>query len=408
MPLFSLKVKSFLGADTRIQVIKERSPSKFLHLDRNPENETKGSEGFSGDEKDSSSPPALRKGRRTQNRLTNHARATLQRIGGAISALTKPSDSLFLTGTFPGDSFEAQKAIASQASWILHRLKAWIYKCVGANTAYWVWEFQGRGTLHLHYVTVIPDPYLRNYIAFEFRNEWIRLIKGASARSGENLFLGRKGRDFFQEKELLQIYAQECYKSSSAYLSKYISKGKTSKFPPPTRLWGATREARLLVAQNLISLEKCSKSLPAASELAWQLDSYSNVSPEKRRFFRHRFSDGFTILVWDDTLRAALSTEKKALENKDLDLALDRLKEKINSCNAVHSLIAAPPSPALRLRFIRGNCRFEYTNSPRSLQSLEDDLKEIDNLIQLIPYLKYWQVSEIRNLIGAVICILKQ
>jgi len=304
LALFDVKCKSYAGCDTRIQVVQQRSPKKILYLDRDAEFETTDR---ATDRAVATSQSDRGKNKfRLRSGLTTSARQTLQRIGGVVGLACTPRSSVFLTGTFPGSSHSAQTAIASQAHWIVHRLKAWLYKRIGKNIGYYVWEFQKRGTLHLHYVVLVPDEVLRARIISDFRDEWIRLIAGASKRSGENLFLGNKGRDFFTEKEKLQIYAQECYKDCSSYLSKYLAKKSSSNFPAPCRLWGCTREARNLVAKHLISFSLIGKSLAVADDFAHKLDSYSSVSAEKRRYFRHRFSQGFTILLYDDNIRSAL------------------------------------------------------------------------------------------------------
>lgn len=309
MALFDVKCNSYSGSDTRIQVVRQRAPEKFSYLDRDAQFET------TARAADTASNPSQSDRGRGENRLrtglTKFARQTLQRIGGAVGLACSARSACFLTGTFPGGTQTAQSAIASQAPWIVHALKAWLYKRVGKNIGYYVWEFQRRGTLHLHYVVVIEDEDLRASVLSDFRDEWIRLIAGASKRSGVNLFLGNKGRDFFTEKEKLQIYAQECYKDCSSYLSKYLSKKSSSDFPAPCRLWGCTREARNLVAKGLISFSVIGKSLAVADDLAHQLDSYSEAAPEKRRYFRHRFSEGFTILLYDDGIRHVLEDLSK-------------------------------------------------------------------------------------------------
>jgi hypothetical protein len=339
MALYDVKINSYLGSDTRIQVVKCGNPKKESSLDRNSKYETARS---SGTESTDCRESRARKAKRVRRaRLSPNAKKTLQRIGGVVSALYAANESLFLTGTFPGSSFRTQSAIASESSWIVHRLKAWIYKRIGANIAYYVWEFQKRGTLHLHYVVLVPCPIARSQILADFREEWIRLIAGASARSGVNLFQGERGRDYFTEKEKLQIYVQECYKSASSYLSKYLAKGKEKDFPPPTRMWGCTREARHLVAASLISVEYCAKTLQKASDLAHDLDRESGTENDKRRFWHHRFSQGFTILLYNDTFRIDLSRIQESmnrLARTGIFQKAEVLRNELNSSGAIDRL----------------------------------------------------------------------
>lgn len=339
MALFDIKVNSYVGADTRIQVVQVRPPKKETYLDRDSEFETKSLVEENGKASDNSRPERLPRVR--GSRLSTYAKASLQRIGGAVDSKHTPIESVFLTGTFPGDSFDSQGAIAAQSAWIVHRLKAWIYKQIGANIGYHVWEFQKRGTLHLHYVVVVPCPKDRAAIIEGFRDEWIRLIHGASLNSGCDLFVGRNGRNFFYEREKLQIYAQECHKSCAAYLSKYLGKRNYSQFPPPTRMWGCTKEARKIVASSLISVELCSKFLKDAEDFAYQLQSESDTPSDKQRFFRHRFSKGFTILLYNDTFRVHLSKLQDVMAYSSKTSLYQKgavLKAEIISCDAINGL----------------------------------------------------------------------
>lgn len=292
--------------------MKEKNPKKLI-LDRNEKFETKVTELLSGVPDDSAT---SRRGHKTSNnhRLSNNARRILQRIGGAVSSAYDARHSVFLTGTFPGESHKQQSAIAESAAWIVSRLKAWIYKRIGKNIGYYVWEFQKRGTLHLHYVVLVECEYKRTKLIEDFRDEWIKLMVGASERSGCDLFRGRGGRNFRQSLDLLQIYAQECYKSAASYLSKYLGKGGGADFPAPCRMWGATREARHLVALHSISITIPCLPLHKAEDLVYGLEAESDTPSDKRRFWRHRFSDGFTILLYNDTFRMNLS-EMQQLEN---------------------------------------------------------------------------------------------
>lgn len=406
MAQYALKINSYLGSDTRIQVVREKSakPEKYshAHLDRDCENQTT--------EKNESIPPSKKPRNhgapRTQNRLSPHARKILQRIGGAISAYYDASSAAFLTGTFPGSSLDSQRAIAAQAGWIVDRLKSWIHKRIAANIAYWVWEFQKRGTLHLHYVCIVPDRGDRQRLMADFRDEWIRLISGASKRSGENLFIGEKSRDFFTEKEKLQIYAQECYKNCSSYLSKYLSKSKSSEFPAPCRLWGCTRQARFLVARHCISLEIPSIPLHRAEDLAYKFESYSNAPQERRRYFRHRFSQGFTILLYDDLLRKdLLPPEKMEKANDGMISAIARIFWKMEEYECLQAFIGLASSP---LRDFLRRCS---APSGGMINSYSDDeirnnLIEINSLASEIPALKFYERDNLRNLIGAALkCI---
>lgn len=403
MALYEVKCKSFLGADTRIQVVKERSPKK-INLVRDSKFETNEPEDVSAVREASDKSRKARKSR-NNNRLSNNARRILQRIGGAVSAAYSPECSIFLTGTFPGDSSEVQTAIASQAGWIVSRLKAWIYKKIGANVAYYVWEFQKRGTLHLHYVVLMPNKFHREWILREFRTEWIRLLRGASERSECNLFLGRKNRDFEKELHLLRIDAQECYKSAASYLSKYLSKSKGSDCPAPCRMWGATKEARTLVALHCISVSIPSLKLHVAAERASQLDSWSDTEEDKRRFWRHRFSQGFTILLYNDTFRVCLS-EMQEMQNheriKPYQGKAVSLWRYLGDKGMQEPLMKAMSPPGWRA-FARLMMPSERHFQECSIQETKEGLIEARTCISIAGMGNYRTRNEARNRLAAII-----
>jgi len=313
-----------------------------------------------------------------------------------------PRSSCFLTGTFPGGSASAQASIASQAPWIINTLKAWLYKRIGKNVGYYVWEFQKRGTLHLHYVVVIDDEALRASVIADFRDEWIRLIAGASARSGENLFIGNHGRNFFTEQEKLQIYAQECYKDCASYLSKYLAKKSQSDFPAPCRLWGATKEARNLVAKGLISFSVIGKSLPVADALAHRLDSYSDGQPEKRRYFRHRFSQGFTILLYDEGIRRALeelsNVPTPEYHMQQRVFSLYGSLQKLDILGYLKQTASPPMLPDLSL-IISSNWK---AISVEEWSAFFISSIELKSLILLCPFLTRYQKNELRNRLNII------
>lgn len=398
MPLFTLKVNSFIGADTRITLSQERSPRKELFppppLDRNPENETTVPETVSP----LPSPNRHRSGKRTQTRLTRFARQSIQRIGAALASEHPPEEILFLTGTFPGESFDAQKAIASQAGWIASRLKAWLYKRLGSNLAFYVWEFQRRGTLHLHYVVAVPDSSLRAAIVRDFRSEWIRLIQGASLRSSENLFIGRRSRNFFLESELLQVYAQECRKSPGGYLAKYLSKNAETKFPAPARLWGATREARHLVARNCISLVIPSLSLSRASDLADEIESWAECDQSKIFSFRHRFTLGKTVVFYDDSIRCHLVPPKPTSSDEELIACCRRLHNKLLQVGLVLMLFDYSSKP-LKGRLLEWGAGVFDVSDQATGSSLSVDLGELKALISLVAIEEWYHRSDLINLV---------
>lgn len=181
-----------------------------------------------------------------------NAKRTLLRVGGVVDRITSdPSECLFLTGTLPGSTPEAYKAMADYAPYLVNSLKAWIAKRVPDKKDFYVWELQERGALHLHYCLVVPEPTVRAYIKDHFKAEWNRLLDSVGRASGVDMFRRFDGSTWAETPEVTQAYAQEVTKSVAAYLSKYCSKYSTKYTSSnshngvlkyfPKRWWGCSR-----------------------------------------------------------------------------------------------------------------------------------------------------------------------
>lgn len=178
-------------------------------------------------------------------------RRKLIRAGAAMTkSIDSPNEVVFLTGTLPGSTIEAFRAIASYSSMAVHRLKAWVAKRCPAKLDMYCWEWQKRGALHLHYAVHVPVKESREYIISEFKNQWTRIIDAISEESGVDLWRKNEKITHANNKEVLQADARECTKDIGRYLSKYISK-QSSKHKNkqffPTRWWGISRPLNALL-----------------------------------------------------------------------------------------------------------------------------------------------------------------
>ena len=206
-----------------------------------------------------------------QTRFGNNARRTLSRCSGVFDRDgIKPSEILFLTGTLPGGTRCAMDALACWSSYAVDLLKSRISK-LGITSAYsmYVWEFQRRGALHLHYAIHVPDPGLRIVLLSRFKSIWSDIIDAICKQSGVNLWLAKDGRDWATKKEVLQADAQEVRVSVGSYLAKYLSKQSPYQttadefgipFLPPVRWWGCSRPllARMRQLSRKLTIERCS------------------------------------------------------------------------------------------------------------------------------------------------------
>jgi hypothetical protein len=175
------------------------------------------------------------------------------RAGGvADSDGHDPGEWLFLTGTLPGGTPEAMRAMAEWSSALVDRLKSWISKYELATESMYCWEFQGRGALHLHYCVRIKSDQANRHILDGFSDWWLSAIERVSRDSGTDCFewSNRKG-SWAGRKEVIQSVAIRCEKPPSRYLSKYLSKGAIKREKKivknainlfyPVRWWGVSR-----------------------------------------------------------------------------------------------------------------------------------------------------------------------
>ena len=75
------------------------------------------------------------------------ARRTIARAGGCFGSLGGRESTVFLTGTIPGGTQDAFRAVSDWSAWIVHELMTHLPRLGGlAGHEYqfvWVWEWQG-------------------------------------------------------------------------------------------------------------------------------------------------------------------------------------------------------------------------------------------------------------------------
>lgn len=182
----------------------------------------------------------------------NNARRTISRCAGVFEVdRLFPDEFLLLTGTIPGSKTESFEAIARWSSWIVKTIKTWIGDR-GVESAYsiYVWEFQKRGALHIHYCIHCPDVMKKVGLMKEWKQRWTEIIDGVCERSEVDVWAKKRGGTWATNKTVIQADAQVIRKSVGAYLSKYLSKNaptndvkpwESRRFHGPVRWWGCSR-----------------------------------------------------------------------------------------------------------------------------------------------------------------------
>jgi hypothetical protein len=187
-----------------------------------------------------------------QTKFGNNARRTISRCSGVFEADGLPPEQFVLfTGTIPGGTVAAFEAVARWSSWIVKNIKTWISgQSIQSAYSLYVWEFQKRGALHIHYCLHCPDLQKRDRLIAGWKTKWVEIIDGVCTRSGVDLWERKKGGTWATNKAVIQADAQVIRKSVGAYLSKYLSKNaptndakpwESRRFHGPVRWWGVSR-----------------------------------------------------------------------------------------------------------------------------------------------------------------------
>lgn len=182
------------------------------------------------------------------NGFSTNGRRRLMRAGAVLDELAdSPEQILFATGTLPGSTYESKLAIAAWSGWAVNAVKAWFAKRVPSKHDMYVWEFQKRGALHLHYAILVKNETTRKRLLTEWKEQWERIIDGIGMKAGVDMWRKNANYTHANNKQVLQADIQECEKSIARYLSKYVSKSQQQyqdnhwKKCKPSRFWGISR-----------------------------------------------------------------------------------------------------------------------------------------------------------------------
>lgn len=332
-----------------------------------------------------------------------NAKRQLIRSGAALETEAPPHECLFLTGTLPGSTEDAFKAIAAYSGYLVNSLKAWIAKRVTQKLDFYCWELQKRGALHLHYCCHIPSESDRLYILGEFRNWWIQILSRIGDRSNCDLF--RKNSQFTWLSDLSKVraVAEVCRKSPARYLSKYLSKsaatakGRARAFSP-SRWWGTSRPLKKLLESLTDVCEILVGNYHSTIKKLEFVNTACASSNSVTYRYRHKYGIGETSVCYANS----------PIDNEDLWISLKALSAMNQITSHLNSVI---PSEVLKVRkkqlIVWSN---HWSNSlTDSHRGLRYSLVEYSNMIQtIIPsqspdvlnLLMFWaaRTSDIRSL----------
>lgn len=176
---------------------------------------------------------------------------------------------LFLTLTCPGGTNDVYEAMGIASGYIVDRFNRWIRGRVQNGWFAYVWELQGRGAPHLHYLFKIEAG--KNFSLFykEVRKEWRKILLDVSQEAGVDLFRCEDGRTHKDNPNLPVINFRKVKTSVAGYLAKYASKGRSKGVRgvsfSPGRWWGVSYPLRREVLKRRVSFVVGMTEIEAAS-----------------------------------------------------------------------------------------------------------------------------------------------
>lgn len=171
-----------------------------------------------------------------RGKFGRRARRTVRQAGALFDTATKGTV-VFLTGTLPGSTDEAVRALAAWSGWVVQTIKQWCRDTVDGAEYFGVWEYQKRGALHLHLCVKCPSQADAIKIMRAWKSRWILVLDGVNARAGVDVYRRNVSQTWRERKWIVRTDAQIVEKSVARYLSKYLSKGScalrgTTEYPP--------------------------------------------------------------------------------------------------------------------------------------------------------------------------------
>lgn len=236
--------------------------------------------------------------------FSTYGRRQLLRAGGALEEVVDYKDCLFLTMTVPGSTRDAFKAIAAWSSWIVDRFKSWLSKRLTAAYSMYVWEWQKRGALHLHYVIHCSEKAIGNAIINQLQTQWSRMLDSVCQMSGIDVWRKNERFTHANDKSKLQVRGEWVKKSVAAYLAKYTAKGgdprksTRANLFPPARWYGVSRPLNAELKARTV--EKRYSYMPDSRAFASYEDCLSVLQSNalKSYEYRHKVGNGKTTVAY--------------------------------------------------------------------------------------------------------------
>ena len=274
------------------------------------------------------------------------ARRKIMRAGGALEkSISDPNECLFLTATLPGSTEESFRAIAEYSGYIVNSLKSWIANHIKAKLDFYVWEYQKRGALHLHYCVHAEDENARNHIQRGFKDWWIAILHRVGEKTLTDLFRKNHKYTHLSDTSKVRAVAEICRKSPARYLAKYLSKSASklkgrARFFTPSRWWGTSRPLKKLLDDLTQTIEIIDGSYFGCIKKLQEVKAAFESCEGRYHHIPHKYGLGETLLVYPAA-----------------QIDFDNLLEEVQSMTTTSKLEKArehfKPSVVLRLHRVR-------------------------------------------------------
>jgi len=291
-----------------------------------------------------------------------YGRRKIVRCGALIGRDDRRSSTLFLTGTLPGGTDEALRAISDYSSWIVHVLLTRIPELSQVKSAdsrvIWVWEWQKRGALHLHAICEFPTRDAAQRVFDGFKGLWISILESVGHRCGIDIAARRDFGSHSGRYEKWRTRAEWARKNPSRYLAKYVCKCKKKSSLadeyPPNRWYGISRRLHgELKEQTLVSFTSDVTSVPDhrfGGEYDVELIETLFARSHTTRQFSDKVRTGYTFVFYlNDEDRDFVVNLMKTMRGKQV--MKSRNPNKLSSRKKYHFLEVIP-------RYLRANAIF--------------------------------------------------
>jgi hypothetical protein len=194
--------------------------------------------------------------------LTKYAKRTIKEAG-YICARDKHGETVFATATLPGSSLEAMRSLAENSGYAANLLTQWFRRHFAKPEYFYVWEWQKRGALHVHFVFQCSSAREAYKIERSFKKVWLQILVQVSEKSGRDIFERSDGGSWSRRSKVCQVKVVRHVVNAGRYLSKYLGKGSENSNMDshlyPGRWWSVSyallkkiREERVNLYSNII------------------------------------------------------------------------------------------------------------------------------------------------------------